>query len=68
MKKNLGSIDRIIRLVIALVAVVLAATGTVTGTLAIVAGVVAVAMVATSAISWCPIYFPFGWSTKKDAK
>jgi hypothetical protein len=50
------------------VAVLIAALyfmGTITGTLAIVLMVLAVVFVATSFLSFCPLYLPFGISTKK---
>jgi|WetSurMetagenome_2_1015567.scaffolds.fasta_scaffold131234_2 hypothetical protein len=68
MKKNLSTTDRMFRLGLAFVSVVLIVTGAVSGTLAIVAGVVAVLMVATSGISWCPVYAALGWTTKKEQK
>ena len=65
MKKNMGSIDRIIRILIAAVVAVLYFTGTIGGTLAIVLGVLAIIFVATSLVSFCPLYLPFGLSTCK---
>ncbi len=67
MKKNMGSVDKIIRLLIAVGVAVLYFTGTISGILAIVLGLLAVVFVATSFMSFCPLYFPFGISTiKKD--
>lgn len=65
MKKNIGSSDKIIRLLIAVGIAVLYFTGTISGTLAIVLGVLAVVFVATSFMSFCPLYLPFGISTLK---
>lgn len=65
MMKNMGSTDRMIRFLVAVVIAVLYFTGTISGTLAIVLGIVAVAFVVTSLIGWCPIYLPFGLSTRK---
>lgn len=65
MKKNMGTIDKVIRLAVALVIVILLFTGQVAGTAAIVLGIVAVAFVVTSLIGWCPSYVPFGISTCK---
>jgi hypothetical protein len=65
MKKNMGSSDKIIRLLIAVGVAVLYFTGTISGTLAIVLGVLAVVFVATSFMSFCPLYLPFGISTLK---
>jgi len=65
MKKNMGDADRIIRTIVAIVIAALLLTGQVSGVLAIVLGIVAVAFVATSLISWCPTYVPFDISTRK---
>jgi uncharacterized membrane protein YtjA (UPF0391 family) len=65
MKKNMGTVDRIIRTIIAIVIGILYFTGKISGTLAIILGIVAVAFLLTSLISWCPSYVPFGISTRK---
>lgn len=63
MKKNMGTSDRIIRLLIAAAVAILYFTGTITGTLGIVLLVVAAVFVLTSFVSFCPLYAPFGIST-----
>ena len=68
MKKNMGTIDKIVRIVLALVVVVLYFTNVVSGTLGIVLLVVAGIFVLTSLISFCPLYLPFGISTCKKKK
>ena len=65
MKKNMGSLDRVIRLIIAAVAAFLYFNGTLTGTIGIVALVVAAIFVLTSLVSFCPLYTIFGLSTCK---
>jgi hypothetical protein len=65
MKKNLGTIDKVIRILVAVIFVVLFFTKVITGTLGIVLIVLAVVFVLTSLISFCPIYWPFGISTVK---
>lgn len=67
MKKNMGTIDRVIRTIIAAAIAALYFTGQISGTLAIVLGIVAVAFLLTSLISWCPTYVPFGISTRKES-
>lgn len=67
MKKNVGTIDKVIRLLIAVVLVVLFFTHVITGTLAIILLVVSGILVLTSIISFCPLYWPFGLSTSKKA-
>lgn len=63
MKKNMGNLDRIIRLLVAAVVVVLYFMNVISGTLAIVLLIVAAIFVATSFISFCPLYLPFKIST-----
>jgi hypothetical protein len=63
MKKNMGSADRIIRLVLAAVFAVLFFTGTVSGTVGIVLLVLGGVFALTSVVSFCPLYAPFGLST-----
>lgn len=63
MKSNMGSMDRSIRIGIALLAVVLYFTNILTGTLGIVALVLAGVFLLTSFISFCPLYTIFGITT-----
>jgi hypothetical protein len=65
MKKNMGSADKIIRLIIAAIVVALYFTNIVTGVLGIVLLVIAGVFVLTSFISFCPLYAPFKISTCK---
>jgi uncharacterized membrane protein YkgB len=67
MTRNMGTGDRAVRTLIAIVIIALVATGRVGGVLAIVLGIVAVAFLATSASGWCPAYLPFGLSTHRSA-
>ena len=64
-EKNMGSVDKVIRILVAVVFVVLFFTKVITGTLGIVLIVLAAVFVLTSLISFCPIYWPFGISTAK---
>lgn len=63
MKKNMGSADRIIRVILAIVFAALYFTKTVTGTWGIVLLVLGVVFLLTSFISFCPLYAPFGINT-----
>jgi Protein of unknown function (DUF2892) len=63
MNKNMGSADRIIRVIFAAIIGILYFTGTISGTLGIVLLVFAGIFVLTSSISFCPLYAPFGIST-----
>jgi hypothetical protein len=65
MKKNMGSTDRVFRLLIAVVLVALYFTGTVTGTLGVIGLVVAAVFTLTSVVSFCPLYSLFGIKTCK---
>jgi hypothetical protein len=66
MKKNIGKLDRMARIVIALIIGILYATNIITGTLAIVLMILAVVFISTSIFSFCPLYLPFGIKTNKD--
>jgi small-conductance mechanosensitive channel len=61
--KNMGSADRIIRILLALVVGVLILTHQLTGIAAIVLGVLAVIFLLTSFVGFCPAYKPLGIST-----
>lgn len=67
MKINMGAIDRTIRILLAITVGVLYFTGQLSGLAAIILGVVAVAFVLTSTVGFCPLYAPFGWSTKRSS-
>ena len=60
MKKNMGTADRTIRTLLAVVFAVLYATNVITGTLGIVLLVLSVVILLTSFISFCSLYAPFG--------
>lgn len=63
MKKNIGNVDKTIRLIIALTIAVLFFADVINGTLAIVLGIVAVAMVITSLVNFCGLYTLLGINT-----
>lgn len=65
MKKNMGSMDKIVRIILALIVVALYYFGVIEGTLAYVLLALAAIFVLTSLISFCPLYAPFGMSTCK---
>ena len=58
MKKNVGGIDRTLRIVLGLVLIALAATGTVG-----LWGYVGVVPLLTGLVGWCPPYKLLGWNT-----
>jgi Protein of unknown function (DUF2892) len=63
MKKNMGSADRLVRVVAAAVIATLYLTNVISGTLGLVLLILAGVFVATSLISFCPLYTIFGIST-----
>jgi hypothetical protein len=63
MKRNMGTLDRIVRLAVAAAIVALYLGDQITGLAAIILGVIAAALLFTSLIGWCPGYAPFGLST-----
>ena len=67
MKKNMGTADRIIRAVIALVMIVLFVQGVISGTLGIILLVLSAVFLLTSLVGFCPLYAPFGIRTCRTA-
>jgi hypothetical protein len=65
MKENMGSIDKIIRVVLALVFAALYFTSTVTGTLGLALLVLAGIFLLTTLLGTCPLYVLFGINTCK---
>lgn len=64
-KKNIGSTDRLVRVGLALLVVVLFYTGVIGGTLALILGIAALLLVLTSLVRFCPVYPFIGISTIK---
>lgn len=65
MKKNMGVIDRVVRILIAIVIVVLFFTHIISGTPGIVLLILAGIFVVTSLLGFCPLYRLLGLSTLK---
>ena len=65
MKKNIGTTDKTIRILIAVAIAVLYFTNIISGTLAIILGILAAVFIITSFMSFCPLYLPFGITTFK---
>jgi hypothetical protein len=63
MKKNMGSVDRVLRLAVAVAIVVLIVLKVFIGTLMTVLGILAAVFLITSAIGFCPLYVPLRIST-----
>ncbi len=65
MKKNMGTIDKVIRIALAVLFVVLFLTHVVSGTLGYILLALAAIFVITSLIGFCPLYLPFKINTGK---
>lgn len=65
MKPNMGTVDKAIRIIVALVIIGLYAAGQISGMTAIVLLIFAGIFILTSFMSFCPLYLPFGFSTRK---
>ncbi|MBN2352726.1 MAG: DUF2892 domain-containing protein [Spirochaetales bacterium] len=68
MKKNMGLIDRIVRVVLAAGIAVLIALNLLPVWLAVVLGAVGAVFIVTSILGVCPLYLPFGISTKPKSQ
>ena len=68
MKKNMGNIDRALRILVAAVIIVLYFMGQISGTVAIIGLILAAVFILTSFISFCPLYLPFKFSTRPEDK
>ena len=67
MKKNMGTIDRIIRILLAIVFIVLYLNGSITGVASIILGILAFVFIVTSLIGFCPLYAACKISTIKKS-
>ena len=65
MKKNLGNIDRVLRVAFAVLVAILFFTKVISGGTGLILLIVAGILALTSLISFCPIYWALGWKTSK---
>jgi len=65
MKANMGSADKMLRIIVAIVIGILYFTNVITGTLGLILLIVGVIFLLTSLVSFCPLYLPLGINTKK---
>jgi len=63
MKQNIGTIDQMIRIILAISVFILYKTGSITGVAAIILGILAIVFIITSLIGFCPLYLPLKIST-----
>lgn len=68
MKKNTGTTDRVIRLVMAAVIALLYVTDVLSGTWALILGLFALILLLSAWMRGCPLYIPFGMNTFKKKK
>jgi len=67
MKKNMGTIDKVIRVLVAVIVLVLYFTHVISGTMAVILLILSAVFVVTSLLGFCPLYLLFGLSTMKKA-
>jgi len=65
MKKNMGTVDKTIRIFIAAIVALLYSTGVISGTLAIILMIFSLIFIVTSLVSFCPLYTLLGINTGK---
>ena len=65
MKKNMGTIDRVFRALVAVAIIVLYLANIISGIVAIILLAIAAIFILTSFMSFCPLYYPFKISTKR---
>lgn len=68
MKKNMGTTDRIVRVILAIVMIILYFQGIVSGVLGILLLIISGIFLLTSLMSTCPLYMPFGIKTRKPTE
>ncbi len=67
MKSNMGTIDKVVRIVIAIAIAGLYFANIISGVLAAILLILAGIFILTSFMSVCPLYLPFGISTRKKS-
>lgn len=68
MNKNMGTLDRVVRIVLAAAVIVLFSIGRISGAAAVVLIVLAIALLATGLIGTCPLYMVFKKNTRIEKK
>jgi hypothetical protein len=63
MKKNLGNLDRVLRIGFFVLVAILFFTKVISGTSGIILLVAGIILALTSVVSFCPIYWALGWRT-----
>jgi hypothetical protein len=65
MKKNMGTVDKAVRSLTAIVFITLYFANIITGTMAVALLMFAGVFILTSFASFCPFYYPFGFNSNK---
>ena len=65
MKKNMGNIDKVVRLLVAALLIILYFTNVISGTWGIILLIIAGVFIITSIFGVCLVYLPFNLSTRK---
>jgi hypothetical protein len=68
MKSNMGFADKAVRVLAAIAIIVVYFVGLISGTIALILLVIAAIFIFTSMVSFCPLYYPFGITTKPRDK
>ncbi len=68
MVKNMGKLDKTLRIAVAVIIAILYFTNVINGTLAIVLGIFAIIFLLTSLVGTCPLYIPLNINTNKEEK
>ena len=68
MKSNISTTDRLTRLLLAIIVMVLYFTHQIEGALGIILAIAAIVLAATAVFNFCPVYRLLGISTKKSTQ
>jgi hypothetical protein len=66
MKKNMGKVDKMMRIIVAMVIGLLYFNNNISGMLGMILLVLAMVFLLTSLINFCPLYLPFGIDTREE--
>lgn len=67
MKKNMGTIDRVIRILLAVIVAILYLNESISGIAALILGILAIVFLTTGLTGFCPLYVPLKISTMKKS-
>ncbi len=68
MEQNVGTIDRVVRIVIGIVLLYAAATGMVQGIVMYIVGLLGLIFLAAAVLAYCPLYVPLKINTATKPK